>query len=113
MSTYWGHFARHGTPGTGNPGNLPAWLPWQADENFLLFDSGAGGGIRMTRTGVDRDRIFRELAGDGDALGGQAGVCLAYQTLFGEDAMFGFTAACPRVEEDCAGAESHFCPKSP
>jgi para-nitrobenzyl esterase len=112
MSAYWGRFAHRGTPGQGGDENLPTWKPWQAEENYMVFDTVADGGIRMSRTGVARDGIFTELAGDGAALGGQEGVCLAYKTIFGEEAMFGFAAVCPEQGEDCAGAKRHFCPES-
>jgi para-nitrobenzyl esterase len=61
MSAYWGQFAHQGTPGQGGDENLPAWKPWQAEENYMVFDTVADGGIRMSRTGVARDGIFTEL----------------------------------------------------
>ena len=90
MSNYWGQFAREGNPGKGNSNELPVWSRWQDPGRFLVFDTAADGGVRMQEGGLDRDQVFRQLAKDQSNLGGQAGVCLAYTNLFGEDAVFNF-----------------------
>ena len=56
-----------------------------------------------------RERVFRELAADQAGLGGQAGICQAYTQLFGEKAIFAFSAAC-KSTTDCPGSKDNFCP---
>jgi para-nitrobenzyl esterase len=111
MSSYWGQFAHTGRPVTGSTHDLPQWLPWQAQENFIVLDSQADGGIRMQSEGIDRSIVFGRLAQDRAGLGGQVGICRAYSNLFGDDAIFKFTATCPN-ESTCAGSPQNFCPSS-
>jgi para-nitrobenzyl esterase len=51
MKSYWGAFAHDGAPGRGQGGTLPEWTPWPATSgtagDTLVFDSPAGGGLRM------------------------------------------------------------------
>ncbi len=57
MRHYWAEFARSGRPGRGGTVDLPVWEPWasgmtddpSAASTFLVFDSEAGGGIRLVR----------------------------------------------------------------
>jgi para-nitrobenzyl esterase len=109
MSSYWGQFAHQGDPATGRLENSPRWSAWQGEEKYIIFDTADEGGIHMGSGGLDRDSIFRQLAGDRAALSGQAGVCLAYNSLFGANAIFGFTTHCPDGNP-CAGSPEHFCP---
>jgi para-nitrobenzyl esterase len=86
MMSYWAEFARTGAPGRGRGGDLPAWEPW-ADGRSMVFDTPAGGGVRMTAgietrehviadvdadarlpTQRDRCRVFREVADFGRML---------------------------------------------
>lgn len=47
MMAYWAEFARSGKPGRGG-GHYPEWQPWTAaNEVQIVFDTEAGGGIRM------------------------------------------------------------------
>ena len=85
MMSYWAEFAYTGSPGGGRSGRLPAWTPWDdgspESPKFLVFDTAAGGGVRMSSNAVtqssvlaavdsdprlatqkDKCRIFRELA---------------------------------------------------
>ncbi|MEZ4215391.1 MAG: carboxylesterase family protein [Myxococcota bacterium] len=67
MRSYWTHFARTGAPGRGADGDLPPWKPWGADadaEKYLVFDSAAGGGLRMEGDAVDVDDVVARLAAD-------------------------------------------------
>ena len=49
MSSYWAQFAHTGNPGRGRKGDLPEWQAWGvAQPQFVVFDSAAGGGIRMS-----------------------------------------------------------------
>ena len=76
----------------------------------MLFDSRADGGMRVHSGGLDRNAVFKRLAADHSGLGGQAGVCRAYTNLFGDNAIFQFTATCPD-ERACTGAPGYFCPQ--
>jgi len=109
MSSYWAQFAHAGSPSRGRTGEQTDWLRWQAGGRYLVLDTPAGGGIRLRDGALDRADVFRQLAADSEALGGQEAVCLAYTNLFGEDAIFSFTTACPD-ERNCPGAPQHFCP---
>jgi para-nitrobenzyl esterase len=85
MMSYWAEFAYRGAPGRGRDGQLPDWAAWDngsaGSPKFLVLDTPAGGGLRMsadtvTAAGVlaavdsdarlptqrDKCRIFRELA---------------------------------------------------
>jgi len=68
MRAYWTEFARSGDPGNGGGKfDLPAWEPWGAspeDAKYLVFDSAAGGGLRMSNAILDRDEIIARLDGD-------------------------------------------------
>ena len=109
MSSYWGQFAHTGDPATGRTGALASWSRWPQNNQFLVLDTQAEGGIRAERGALDRASVFTKLAADSEALGGQAGVCRAYENLFGADAIFSFFAAC-KADTDCAGAAQYFCP---
>mgnify|MGYP001553296343 FL=1 len=108
MSSYWGEFAHRGEPGSGRHGKQTAWLPWRGEGRFLALDVASEGGIRMERGGLDRAGILGELAADGEQLGGQEGVCAAYDSMFGQDQIFGFVVACDSTEE-CVGDRGLFC----
>ena len=109
MSSYWGQFAHTGDPATGRQDDLLRWSRWASQENYLVLDTPADGGLRMHSGGANRASIFRQLAGDDATLGGQAGVCRAYTNLFVGNAIFSFAAVC-RQDDSCAGAPQHFCP---
>jgi para-nitrobenzyl esterase len=67
MRSYWTQFARSGDPGRGVGGDLPHWQPWELAEDaakYLVFDSDAGGGLRMESAAVDVDRVVELLAED-------------------------------------------------
>ncbi|MFI5320609.1 MAG: carboxylesterase/lipase family protein [Myxococcota bacterium] len=49
MQSYWAAFARDGDPGHGAHGEQPAWSAWNdAGDKYLVLDTAAGGGIRMS-----------------------------------------------------------------
>lgn len=112
MSSYWGQFAQHGDPNREGSGGHPRWVRWGSDGQFLVLATSAQGGIRMQQGALERATIFRQLVQDGEHLGGANGVCLAYDNLFGENAIFQFAAKCP-PGQDCPGAREHFCPTEP
>ncbi|MDH3994841.1 MAG: carboxylesterase family protein, partial [Gammaproteobacteria bacterium] len=82
MSSYWGQFAYTGAPSRGRADDLADWSRWQAEGRYLVFDTAQDGGIRLQNGAINRTAVFRELALDSAALGGQQGVCLAYTNLF-------------------------------
>jgi para-nitrobenzyl esterase len=48
MMSYWAEFAAKGDPGRGRDGTLARWEAWQEDgEKYVVFDTPAGGGVRM------------------------------------------------------------------
>ena len=47
MIDYWGEFARNGNPGRGTAGNQPAWTAYGSSAMQMVFDTPAGGGVRM------------------------------------------------------------------
>jgi para-nitrobenzyl esterase len=49
MMSYWAQLAHNGDPGHGRDWKLPRWEAWgTGDKTFLVLDSEAGGGIRMS-----------------------------------------------------------------
>jgi para-nitrobenzyl esterase len=55
MRSYWAEFARSGAPGKGSRGDQPLWTAWspaESGDKFMVLDTEAGGGLRMTREGV-------------------------------------------------------------
>ncbi len=65
MMQYWSHFAASGAPARGQDGTLPEWLPWDAKApRFLVFDTPAGGGIRMQSGQEVAQAILAELPHD-------------------------------------------------
>jgi len=68
MGRYWAEFARSGDPGQGGDATLPPWTPWRSETEtsprFLVFDSGAGGGIRMSSDYRTPERIADRVFAD-------------------------------------------------
>jgi para-nitrobenzyl esterase len=68
MMSYWAEFAASGAPGRGKAGDLPAWSAWDesepASERFLVFDSEAGGGIRMSPEAVTANSLVTRMLAD-------------------------------------------------
>jgi para-nitrobenzyl esterase len=66
MMSYWGEFARSGAPGKGKRGELPLWTAWNENgDKFIVLDTEAGGGPRMTREGVVTNRaLVAEMRSD-------------------------------------------------
>jgi len=65
MMSYWAEFAWTGAPGRGRAGALPDWQPWDeaghVPGRFLILDSVAGGGVRMTNGKVTSDDVLAEI----------------------------------------------------
>ena len=68
MQSYWAEFAYTGDPGRGRGGDLPHWTAWNGDsvsaDKYILFDSQAGGGLRMSSDSVDSEELLAELVAD-------------------------------------------------
>lgn len=65
MMSYWATFAARGTPARGRQDRLPEWLPWDPRApRFLVFDTPAGGGIRMVSGSETRSALLELLAVD-------------------------------------------------
>jgi para-nitrobenzyl esterase len=66
MRAYWAEFARTGDPGRGD-GSLPLWSRWSAApgaDKFVLLDTEADGGIRMSGEAVTRAGLLDAIASD-------------------------------------------------
>ena len=67
MMSYWAEFARSGDPGRGRRGDLPRWAAWNPevlDEKFIVLDTQADGGPRMSGDVVTSERLLAELKAD-------------------------------------------------
>ncbi len=68
MMSYWTSFAYTGDPGRGRSGTLVPWTAWDATRasapKFLVFDTPADGGIRMSSNTITNERLLAKLAGD-------------------------------------------------
>ncbi|MBX3024006.1 carboxylesterase family protein [bacterium] len=67
MMGYWAEFARTGRPGRGGDGTVE-WLAWDARApaapKYLVLDTAAGGGIRMSSDVVTLEGLRAALASD-------------------------------------------------
>jgi para-nitrobenzyl esterase len=68
MMSYWAQFAYAGDPGRGRDGSLPHWKAWDSGgaetDKFIVFDTAADGGIRMSSEAVSPAALLAELASD-------------------------------------------------
>ena len=65
MMSYWAQFAYAGAPGRGRGGQLPDWSPWEKGEGrFLVFDTPADGGIRLSSATLSSEGLIARLADD-------------------------------------------------
>ncbi len=68
MMSYWSQFAYTGDPGRGRDGMLPPWSSWSKDpdgEKFMILDTQAGGGLRMSGDTVTREGLLTAVSEDG------------------------------------------------
>ena len=62
---YWGNFAHTGKPDKGQSGDLPLWKPWQQQgDKYLIFDTKADGGIRLSDKLVTIAQLKQRLLDD-------------------------------------------------
>jgi para-nitrobenzyl esterase len=68
MMSYWAQFAATGDPGRGADGQLPRWSSWDDSSptapRFMILDTEAGGGLRMSPDSVTRAGVIRAVADD-------------------------------------------------
>jgi para-nitrobenzyl esterase len=65
MMGYWAQFARTGDPGRGSDGSLPQWEAWNpAGNRFIILDTDAGGGVRMSPDSVTVASVLAALDAD-------------------------------------------------
>jgi hypothetical protein len=68
MMSYWSEFAAYGAPGRGRKGELPLWPAWDEStpesERLVVFDSEAGGGIRMSADAVTSTNLVARMRDD-------------------------------------------------
>ena len=91
MSSYWAEFAYNGDPGTGRGGTELPWTPWDESapesDKFILFDTSAGGGIRMSSEAVTLEGLYQDLLGE-TGFTTQEQHCGMYVRLFAETALW-------------------------
>jgi para-nitrobenzyl esterase len=61
MMSYWAEFARSGSPGKGRRGDLPEWRP---SPGFLVLDTAAGGGLRMSDETLTEEEALAGISAD-------------------------------------------------
>jgi para-nitrobenzyl esterase len=85
MAGYWTQFARTGSPGRGPDGALPEWKPWSDDgprsDRFMVLDSTAGGGVRMSPEAVTVEGLARRLEREPAFDGAPRERCRAYARM--------------------------------
>jgi para-nitrobenzyl esterase len=67
MMSYWAQFARTGAPGRGGDGKQPEWTAWDPNPGgakFLILDTEAGGGTRMSRDTVTVESVMTAFDAD-------------------------------------------------
>ncbi len=65
MRSYWTQFARTGDPGRGRSGTQPEWKSWGAGAGqFLIFDTEADGGVRLSDETLTRASVLAQIAND-------------------------------------------------
>jgi para-nitrobenzyl esterase len=68
MMSYWAEFAYSGDPARGRRGDLPAWKAWDSSSpdapKFMVFDTEADGGLRMSSEAVSKASILARVDDD-------------------------------------------------
>jgi para-nitrobenzyl esterase len=67
MMAYWAEFARTGSPGRGGDGSLTEWTAWDTNPGapkYMILDSDAGGGIRMSPASLTTKSVLAALDAD-------------------------------------------------
>jgi para-nitrobenzyl esterase len=86
MMSYWAEFAYHGAPGRGRDGKLPEWTAWDnstpQSPKFMILDTAAGGGLRMSPDAVSEASLLAAVDAD-PRLPTQRDKCTIYRELVG------------------------------
>jgi para-nitrobenzyl esterase len=86
MMSYWAEFAYHGAPGRGRDGKLPEWTAWDnsapQSPKFMILDTAAGGGLRMSPDSVSEASLLAAVDPD-PRLQTQRDKCTIYRELAG------------------------------
>ncbi len=86
MSSYWAEFARTGSPGRGRAGELPEWKPWEDSspsvDRLMIFDSPAGGGVRMSSLRMTPEELTERVMKDAAFEGKPQERCLQFARMF-------------------------------
>jgi para-nitrobenzyl esterase len=84
MVSYWTEFAATGDPGRGRDGTLPRWSAWDDSRpdapKFMVFDTEAGGGVRMSAESVTRQALLARVLGE-TRFGGERERCAFLREL--------------------------------
>jgi para-nitrobenzyl esterase len=104
MMGYWAQFARTGDPGRGTSDTSPAWLPWQDVPRYMVLDTPAGGGSRLSTEGETRESLIAAIDAD-PRLPTQRDKCRIFRTLAGWSPSF--------TREQYASAGAHGCADYP
>jgi para-nitrobenzyl esterase len=86
MSSYWAEFARTGSPGRGRAGDLPEWKPYEdsnlSADRLMIFDSPAGGGVRMSSLRMTPEDLTARVMRDAAFEGKPRERCLQFARMF-------------------------------
>ncbi|MGH0035646.1 MAG: carboxylesterase/lipase family protein [Myxococcota bacterium] len=83
MIGYWSAFAAHGRPGRGRDGSLPEWKAWDpaaGGPKFMVLDTEADGGLRMSSEVVSPASVLAQVGTD-PRLHSEAQRCEVYREL--------------------------------
>lgn len=102
MMSYWAEFARNGRPGRGGEGELPEWRAWNASKpsapKFIVLDTDAGGGLRMSSDILTPESVIAAAAADPRVTPGEVR-CYVYRGL--ERSLSGVSDMLPDVATAC------------
>jgi para-nitrobenzyl esterase len=103
MMSYWAEFAHSGSPGRGRNKDLPEWNAWDdsspAAPKFLVFDTAAGGGLRMSSETLTTDSVLAAVEDD-PRLPTQREKCTIYREL--ADAARGYSKQAYAAQNGCS-----------
>ena len=108
MMSYWAQFAYTGDPASGRNGELLRWTAWDnssaAAGKFMVFDTPANGGVRMSSEVVTKASVVAEIEAD-PRMPTQRDKCERFRDLALHSGYF--------TEEDYATAGSRGCAAYP
>jgi len=83
IMSYWAAFAYDSTPGRGRDGTLPEWTAWNngpTASKFMILDTAAGGGLRMSTDGLTPAAVMAAVDAD-PRLPTQRDKCMIFHDL--------------------------------